>query len=153
MLKELAIGLSVALLVVGCGTVSNFKDFKEKGDSIYLKGPIESLKSAAVAALSEKRLTSPEFEETESGVVIFAEQSAIAGLIFNSYGGYGKVTIARNGALGPDIFSVSAVTRSKAIMEPVGAQDALKGYNYNDPIIAARILDRIKELANERARN
>jgi hypothetical protein len=48
---------------------------------------------------------------------------------------------------GPDTLSVSAITKSRARNEPVGAGDALKGYNYNNPRVAIEILERINEIA------
>jgi hypothetical protein len=117
---------------------------QEKGPSIFIAAPLATIKDAAMDALAEKRLGSPVVEQTQDGVVIYAEQSGLAAAVFNSYGGYGKVTISRAGA--SDNYSVSAITRSRVKNEPVGAQDALKGYNYNRPEVAIGILERIDQI-------
>lgn len=131
--------------------MESFRDFKERGDTIYIKGSIASVQEAAVKGLADKRLTSPEFEKITGGVAIYTEQNVLAGALFNSYGGYGKVTIVSNPSLGPGMVSVSAITRSRAAHEPVGSQDVLKGYNYNNPLVARQILETIKGLVNAKA--
>lgn len=151
--KALLSILFAVILMTGCGTMEGFRDFKQKGDTIYLKGSIENIQEAAVRALADKRLTSPEFENIPGGIVIYAEQNVVTGIIFNSYGGYGKVTMVSNPSLGPGIVAVSAITRSRAAHEPVGAQDALKGYNYNNPLLARQILETIKGLVNANPTN
>ena len=112
---------------------------------------MESIQTAAVSALEDRRLTSPTFEQIPGGVEIYAEQSVVAGMVYNSYGGYGKVTVVLTETLGPGIYAVSAITRSRAAHEPVGSQDSLKGNNYNNPLLARQILERIKELVNAKA--
>lgn len=144
--------LSTSLLTA-CGTISEFKEFRQTGDTIYLKGTIEDIRESAITAMANVRLTSPEIESYMDGIVVYAEQSAIAGMIFNSYGGYGKVTVVPNPSLGQGTYSVSAITRSKAVMEPVGNQDAFKGWNYNNPVVARQILEQIKGLVNAKALN
>ena len=79
---------------------------------------------------------------------MFAEQSSMAALVFNSYGGFGKVTIKGNNPSGT--VEVSAITRSRIPNEPVG-RDILKGQNFNDPRVAISILDRINEIAKLKA--
>jgi hypothetical protein len=150
--KLLAIAIT-AFLLSACGTMGSFKEFQSKGDTIYLKGSVASIQEAAVKALAEKRLTSPELRPIADGVEIYAEQNVVAGIIFNSYGGYGKVTIVSDTPLKPGLVAVSAITRSRAAHEPVGAQDALKGYNYNNPLVARQILEAIKTQVNAKATN
>ena len=147
MLKNIILACAVATLSA-CGTMSEFKNMPQKGDTIYLKAQAEDIQVAAIQAMGEKRLGSPEIEEKNDGFVIYAEQSAVAGMVFNSYGGYGKVSVSAKPSMGQDVHAVSAVTRSRAVMEPVGSQDAMKGWNYNNPFVARSILERIKELVS-----
>lgn len=140
--------VSMAFALAGCGSMSNFRDIQEAGPTIYVAGSVESIRDAAVIALSERRLDSPQFEKIEKGVIVFAEQSSMAALVFNSYGGFGKVTIKGNNPSGT--VEVSAITRSRIPNEPVG-RDILKGQNFNDPRVAISILDRINEIAKLKA--
>ena len=152
--KALLSILFSVILMTGCGTMGGaggFRDIKQRGDTIYLKGSIENIQEAAVRALADKRLTSPELEQVPGGVVIYAEQNIVAGMIFNSYGGYGKVTIVSNSSLGAGIVAVSAITRSRAVHEPIGTLEAFKGYNYNNPLLARQILETIKGKVNAKA--
>ena len=142
--KAIAIAL-VASGLTGCGSVSNIRGIRDTGTSIFVTGSLENVKEAAVAALSDVRLGSPQIEPIENGCVIYAEQSTMAAMVFNSYGGFGKVTIVRGNPNSRNVFTVSAITRSRIAGEPVGAQDVLKGYNYNDSRVALTILDRISE--------
>lgn len=143
--------LLTVTLLAGCGTAASFRDLKQKGDTIYVKGTLETIQTAAISALEDRRLTSPSFEPIPGGVEIYAEQSVVAGMVYNSYGGYGKVTVALTESLGLGIYAVSAFTRSRAAYEPVGSQDSLKENNYNNPLLARQILERIKELVNAKA--
>ena len=143
--------LFVSSFLTGCGTMGSFRELREKGDTIYVKGSIEIVQEAAVRALAEKRLTGPEFEKGNGTVTIYAEQGVVTGVLVNSYGGYGKVTIVSNPSMGAGIMAVSAITRSRAAHEPVGSQDVLKGYNYNNPLVARQILESIKEQVNAKA--
>ena len=74
----------------------------------------------------------------------------MAALVFNSYGGFGKVTIKGDPAKGKGVFAVSVLTRSRIPNEPVGPGDALKGQNFNDPSIALAILSRISDLTKQK---
>lgn len=153
--KLLSISTILVMLTVtflaGCGTAASFRELKQKGDTIYVKGTLEGIQTAAVSALEDSRLTSPSFEPISGGVEIYAEQSVVAGMVYNSYGGYGKVTVVLTESLGPGVYAVSAITRSRAANEPVGSQDSLKGNNYNNPLLARWILERIKELVYAKA--
>ena len=140
--------VSMVFALAGCGSMSNFRDIQEAGPTIYVAGSVESIRDAEVIALSERRLDSPQFEKIEKGVIVFAEQSSMAALVFNSYGGFGKVTIRGNNPSGT--VEVSAITRSRIPNEPVG-RDILKGQNFNDPRVAISILDRINEIAKLKA--
>ena len=116
---------------------------------IYVAGTIGEVQGAAITALAERRLSSPQIEQIDGGVIVLAEQSSMAAMVFNSYGGFGKVTIKGDSAKGKGIFAVSVITRSRIPNEPVGPGDALKGQNFNDSRIALSILDRINELAKQ----
>lgn len=142
----------LAIWLTGCGSVGDFRSIRDTGPSIFVTGSIETVKEAAVAALSGVRLGSPQIESIENGFVIYAEQSTMAAMVFNSYGGFGKVTIVGSKPNSKNVYSVSAITRSRIVTEPVGAQDALKGYNYNDSRVAVTILDKINESLKEKER-
>jgi len=147
-----AVLLTFAMLTAaGCGgTVGDFRRIQDTGPSIYMNGPLEAIQRAALDALAEARLGAPQMEATADGVLIFAEQTTLGGAVFNSYGGFGKVTIKRTAS--PDTFSVSVITRSRLAHEPAGPQDVLKGYNYNDPRVATAILQRVNELSKQTSR-
>lgn len=157
--KRAVLGSKVLLLMLmatvlhGCGSMESFQELKQKGDTIYVKGSLDTIKTAAVIALEESRLTSPTFEQIAGGMEIYAEQNVLAGMAFNSYGGYGKVTVVSGHSLEPGIFAVSAITRSRAAREPVGSQDAFKGNNFNNPLIARQMLERIRERVNAQTTN
>lgn len=141
---------AMAFALAGCGSMSNFRDIQDAGPTIYVAGSVESIRDAAVIALSERRLDSPQIEKIEKGVIVFAEQSSMAALVFNSYGGFGKVTIKGDNPSKNGTVEVSAITRSRIPNEPVG-RDILKGQNFNDPRVAISILDRINEIAKLKA--
>lgn len=140
--------LMTAIVLAGCSSIGDFRSIPEEGPSIFVNGSLAAVQSAAVEALAEARLASPQTERTPDGVRIFAEQTALVGAVFNSYGGFGKVTIKRTAS--PNTFSVAVITRSRVAGEPVGKQDVLKGYNYNDPQVATGVLHRISELIKQK---
>lgn len=140
----------LAFVLSGCGSLSNFREIRDIGPSIFVAGTAESVRDAAVVAMEERRLVSPQFEKIENGVVVYAEQSSMSALVFNSYGGFGKVTIKGGNRSGNSMVEVSAITRSRIPNEPVGPGDALKGQNFNDPKIAISILDRINEITKKK---
>jgi len=145
-----ALAALAILFLSGCASLDDFKEFKKEGDTIYIEANVDKIKDSAVKALAETRLSVREVSYSDGGIVIYAEQSAVTGMIFNSYGGYGKVTIRKNAELGDKVYAVSALTRSKAVHEPVGVTDGAKGWNYNNPAVARKIIERIKELSYEK---
>lgn len=142
---------TMTLVLAGCGSLSNFREVQDTGPSIFVVGTVDEVRDAAVTAMAERRLVSPQFEKTEKGVVVFAEQSSMSAMVFNSYGGFGKVTIKGVSPSRNHMVEVSVITRSRIPNEPVGPGDILKGQNFNDPRIAISILDRINELTKQRA--
>lgn len=132
-----------ALMFTGCATAPASRQVSS-ASSLDVYADVESAVTAAISALAEKRLSSPTVERTENGASVRGELSGLAGAIVNSYGGWGRVTIAA-GFPGGKRLSISAVTQSRLAGEPVGAMDALKGYNFNDQKYAIEILQLIKD--------
>ena len=149
--RAIAIAL-LASVLISCGSVGDIRGIRDTGPSIFVTGSLERVKEAAVAALSGVRLGSPQIEAIENGCVIYAEQSTMAAMVFNSYGGFGKVTIVGGKQNSKNVYSVSAITRSRIAHEPVGAQDVLNGYNYNDSRVALTILDSLSQNLKEKER-
>ena len=147
--RVIATALMVSVLM-SCASVGDIRGVRDTGPSIFVTGSLERVKEAAVIALAGVRLGSPQIEPFENGYVIYAEQSTMAAMVFNSYGGFGKVTIVGGKPNSKNVYSVSAITRSRIANEPVGAQDVLKGYNYNDSRVALTILDRLSENLKEK---
>lgn len=132
---------SVALMLAGCATAPASRQTEYP---LVVYADVENALTAAISALAEKRLGSPTVERTENGASVRGELSGLAGVIYNSHGGSGSVTIATAFPRSKRL-SISAVTRSRLPQEPVGAMDTFKGYKYNDPKYAIEILQRIKE--------
>lgn len=134
----------VALALYGCATSGNLRTSAETGPSIVAYASMEDATRAAVAALEERRLGAGTIENTANGRIVHGELSALAGAVYNSHGGSGKVTIAQDFPGGTKL-TISAVTQSRLALERVGAMDALKGYNHNDPQYAEAILETIQQ--------
>lgn len=134
-----------ALMLTGCASVPTYSQSSSSTSPPVVYANLEDAVKAAIEALAEKRLGSPTVEGTENGAVVRAELSGVTSVIYNSYGGSGTVTIASTFP-GSKRLRISAITRSRVASEPVGAMDALKGYNYNDPKYAREILERMTQL-------
>lgn len=143
--KIILTAVCAALMFAGCATAPASRQSSNTASSLVVYADLGDAVRAATAALAEKRLGSPTVERTENGAAVRAELSGLEGVIYNSYGGSGRVTIAPAFPGSKRRLSISAVTQSRLANEPVGAMDALKGYNYNDPKYAIEILQRIKE--------
>jgi hypothetical protein len=156
-----------ALLIIG-GCASPGSGTRSVPDtataSVVLYSTLGDAIKASMAALAEKRLDPPTVDWRDDGAIVVGTLSGIAGAIYNSHGGTGRVSIVTPypGRTGTRL-TISASTVSRIDSEPVGAMDALKGYNFNDPKIAGEIIESIRRKlpqvdvaalveANERAR-
>ena len=136
--------MSTLGILAGCASPGGAQmDITAPPGELY--ATLDDVIRAATTALAEKRLGDPVVERKDNGAVVVGTLSGLAGAVYNSYGGTGRVVITAPFP-GSTRFTVSAATRSRIAGEPVGAMDTLKGYNYNDPKYAAEIVQRIREL-------
>lgn len=126
-----------SMLVASCGSIATFKDMPDIGTSIVLQATPYQVEQAAIAELDKLGMKLENVERDTKTIRIFASYVGAVALLMNSYGGYAKITIMdyEDGNI-----RVSAITRSTAVNEPVGASDALKGKNFNSIKIAQGIL-------------
>jgi len=143
---RVALALSVVASLVGCASPGGgAPPTTGPASSAELYATVDDAIRFAAAALIEKRLGDPTIERKDNGAVVVGTLSGLAGAVYNSHGGTGRVTITTLFP-GSTRLTIFASTRSRLEFEPVGSMDALKGYNYNDPKYAAEILQRIREM-------
>lgn len=138
--------LGAALILASCASAPSLpqqSNYTESSPFVY--ATLDDAVRAATAALAENRLGSATVERTTNGASVRASLSGMEGLIYNSYGGSGSVTMS-HAFPGSKRLTISAVTRSRIAGEPVTGMDALKGFNYNNPKYAVEIVQRIKEM-------
>lgn len=144
--KNIFMTLCAALMLAGCASApSSPRQSGYTQSSPFVYANLDDVVRAATAALAENRLGSATVERTRNGATVRASLSGMEGLIYNSYGGSGVVTISQ-AFPGSKRLTISAATRSRLVGEPVTGMDALKGYNYNNPKYAVEIVQRIKEM-------
>ena len=144
--KSLAVITLASTLFAGCaGPGATRSALEHDAHQVVLYARLDDATRAATTALAEKRLGSNTVERTEKGALVRGDLSGLTGAVYNSHGGRGSVSIDQEYPGGTRL-SISAGTSSRLGHEPVGAMDALKGYNYNDPKYAVEIIQRMREL-------
>lgn len=143
--KNTFMTLCAVLMLAGCAnSPSSPRQSGYSQSSPFVYANLDDVVSTATTALAENRLGSATVERTNNGATVRASMSGMEGLIYNSWGGSGTVTISQ-AFLGSKRLTISAVTRSRVAGEPVTGMDVLKGYNFNNPKYAVEIVQRIKE--------